>query len=561
MSSFRMQELPPRFTKIIASRMRKRRDLRLTPIASVVGALVAVVGSLATMAAVFVCAGVAEAQDVKPADVKPQDWPRERLVRLLRELADEAFDLFVVTDEHRRVYGMAYEFVRDGRHVQDFGLDSMHDGAWLLSALVTAHRIDPEGGYLERAQRFQIPFYVNLLTNSDWLFPKMIPREDQEKFDKPIKGWAPRGWDDGPGIDLVAGKPFSTGVVSHGNGTVVERDANGKFQQAYFTSSHHLLQDLADTLLNVWLTTRDPDVASAILLIHENRVKYGYRIPVVQKAAGLTNGVQQLYARPREPHFDPAQGLRPLWQGLVERQAIMSGRYDDGLAWTYDEECARAALSGDTIAAGFVANAVGRVYAQTLATEAFFGPQHYRHGFTLDTRGVEFEKDTGRLARRYEGNTMLFTRGIQYAWIAAALLPEFKARPEAWDAGIRQLEADGSLSRLRTGAESFSLEFRSEPDRIVSYLDNYNVGTIDYWAGVRKKLGYLPRGYYPDGRNASWVRMPELGAYAHMMKLVAFRLMAQQGVTEWELIQKQAPQRPIPHMPLPETVLKIQGRN
>ena len=219
-----------------------------------------------------------------PAD---DHWPRERLVQLLRELSEEVFEQFVVQDPHRRVYGMAYELVRDGKHVQDFGLDSMHDGAWLMSALVTAHRIDPQGGYLQKAQQFQVPFYVNVLRNSDRLFPHMVPREGQERFDAPIKGWAPRGWDDGPGIDLVAGVPFATGVVSHEKGTVIERDDAGNFQHAYFTSSHHLLQDLADGLLNVWLTTRDPAVAEAILLIHENRLKYGHRIPVVQKAAGV----------------------------------------------------------------------------------------------------------------------------------------------------------------------------------------------------------------------------------------------------------------------------------
>lgn len=481
---------------------------------------------------------------------------RERLVKVLRELADEAFELFVVQDENRRVYGMAYEFVRDGKHVQDFGLDSMHDGAWLMSALVTAHRIDSDGGYLEKAQRFQVPFYVNVLSNSDRLFPHMIPREGQEEFNQPIKGWAPRGWDDGPGIDLVAGKPFSSGVISHENGTVIERDENGKFQHAYFTSSHHLLQDLADSLLNVWLTTRDPKVAQAILLIHENRMKHGRRIPVVQKAAGLTNDLPKLAGRPHPPEFDPAQALRPLWQGVVENETVMSGRYDDGLAWTYQEESARAALSGERIAPGFVANAVGRVYAQTLATEAFFGPA-YRHGFTLDTRGVAFEN--GRLVRHSDGNGMLFSRGIQYAWIAAALLPEFQAHPQAWNEGINQLRQKNHLSKLEKGTEGLSVEFHSEPDKIASYLEDYTIGTIDYWVGVRKKLGYLPRGYFPDGRNATWTRTAELGAYAHLMKLIAYRLMDQQGVTEWELIQRQTPKRPIPHKPLPESVLKIQG--
>jgi hypothetical protein len=71
--------------------------------------------------------------------------------------------------------------------------------------------------------------------------------------------------------------------------------------------------------------------------------------------------------------------------------------------------------------------------------------------------------------------------------------------------------------------------------------------------------GYLPRGYFPGGRTATWVRMPGLGAYAHLMKLVAFRLMAVDGVSECELIRRQVPTQPLRHEPLPDSVLRIQG--
>lgn len=488
----------------------------------------------------------------------PAAWPRARLVALLRDLADEVYDRFVVTDPDRRVYGMAYEFVRDGKHIQAFGLDSMHDGAWFTSALVTAHRIDPEGGYLERALRYQVPFYVNVLTNSDRLFPRMVPREGQEEFEKPITGWAPRGWDDGPGIDLPTGKPFSSGIISHENGTVVERDAAGNFLHSYFTSSHHLLQDLADSLMNVWLTTRDPSVARAIRLIHEGRVKHGRRIPVVQKAAGLTNALPDLCRRARPPQFAAARAFRPLWQAIVEGAAARTGHYNDGLAWQYREECARAALAGAPIAPGFTANAVGRVYSHVLVTEAFFTPEKYRPGYTL-TGLTTFKKGTGRLTRHYAGKGMMRARGMQQAWIAAALIPSFRADPGAWNDGMRKLAADRTAATLTRGVAALGVRFHTDPDKVAARLDRFVLGTIDYWAGVRKKRGYLPRGYFPDGRNATWVRTAELGAYAHLMKAIAFRIMAIDGVTERELIRTQAPEKPIPFTPLPDSVLKIQG--
>lgn len=364
----------------------------------------------------LVPAAIAFGQEAESAARDPADWPRQRLVGLLRELADEVFDRFVVQDPNRRVFGMTYEYIRDGKQVQDFGLDTMHDGAWFMSALITAHRIDPEGGYLRRAQQFQVPFYVNVLTHSDRLFPHMVPRE-----------------------------------------------------------------------------------------------------------------------------------------------AVRIGFYDDGLAWSYRAECARAALAGKPMTPGFVAGAVGRVYCQVLATEAFYAPGPYRHGFTLDPRGAAFEEGTGRLARRYDGNGIMFARGMQYAWIAAAVLPHFKAEPQTWQAAMDRLAAEGAIARIQEGATALGVEFHVEPERVADYLDRYVVGTIDYWARVRKKLGYLPQGYFPDGRTSTWVRTAEMGAYAHLMKLVALRLMALDGVTELELIRDQAPAEPIPHQPLPDSVLGIQG--
>jgi hypothetical protein len=74
----------------------------------------------------------------------------------MHELADFVYAHHVVTDPQRKTYGMVYEFWQDGKQNQEFGLDSMHDGAWFLSAMITAHRADPGGGWLERAQQFQV---------------------------------------------------------------------------------------------------------------------------------------------------------------------------------------------------------------------------------------------------------------------------------------------------------------------------------------------------------------------------------------------------------------------
>ena len=492
------------------------------------------------------------------ASIAPaQESEKSDLRCLLRALADEAFDNLVIQDPARRVFGMAYEFKQmpDGPLIQDFGLDSMHDGAWLMSAMVTAHRIDPNGGYLDRVQNLQAPFYINLLKHSDRLFPNMIPREGQEKFTKPIKGWAPRGWDDGPGIDLVTvlkhnkPQPFSAGVISHPNGTVIERDAQGSFQHAYFTSSHHLFQDLADSLLNVWLTTRDPGATEAIRLIDQGRIDHGIQIPVVRTATGLVSGDETL-SRRRPPSFDPARAFRPIWQGVVKKSEIRFGHYNDGLAWDLRAEFARKALSGKPIPDGFVLNTAAQVFSAARLSRAVFRDS-WKPGTPLPSHLVAF-KD-GKLTSHADANTPYGSRGMQFAWIGAAILPEFRQRGDAWDQAVASLSKDE-----RQSIQDFTGVNLSHAD-VVAELETYVDASIRHWQSVRNDLGFLPRMVKANRRSFSWSRWMELGAYAHLMKLTAFRLIDLEGKKEPQLIQIQTPDKPLPSATLPAFVLKIQG--
>ena len=498
--------------------------------------------------------GPAEGQD---------EWSEERLVELLRDLSAEAFDKFVVKDPNRRTYAMCYEFERDGRLIQAFGLDSMHDGAWFLSALATAHRVDPEGGHLEMAQNWQVPFYVNVVSNSDRIFPNMIPRPGQEEFDAPIKGWAPRGWDDGLGFN-TRGKSFATMDFyhdfenpEHQKHTAIEKDGD-RITHSYFTSSHHLSQDIADALLNVWLTTRDPTVARAIQLIDQSRINHGRRVPVIMRAAGLSNEKSELYRRASPPAFEPAKHLRPLWKALVERKAERVGHYNDDLAWSWNEEVARAAISGDPIPPGYIAASIGRVYSQLLGVEAYYGDA-YRPGMTLQNKGLSFEEGTGQLARRPDEKSTSYSRPIQYAWIAAALLPEFRDDPSAWHSAMQQLEVNGSLAKLQQGSEKLGVEFSPDADVVAAQLSAEVAGTIEYWAAVREKHDHLPRYFFVFDESRGLNPTAELGAYAHLMKCIAFHLMDRRGKREVDLIREQTPSKPLRHEQLPDSVLKAQG--
>lgn len=110
----------------------------------------------------------------------------------------------------------------------------MHDGAWFASSLLVADRASPERGYLDRVLKYELPFYVNLLNHSDVLFPEKVERQDKKEIVEPLKGWTPRGWDEGIGYDFVTGERF--GQIERSSpkaDEVVVRRKDGRFWYSY----------------------------------------------------------------------------------------------------------------------------------------------------------------------------------------------------------------------------------------------------------------------------------------------------------------------------------------
>jgi hypothetical protein len=349
-----------------------------------------------------------------PVAVDTKAWPRERLLGFMKELAEFVQKNHVVTDPARKTYGMVYEFWKDGKKMQEFGLDAMHDGAWWMSALVTAQRADPKGDWLARAQKYQVPFYANLLNHSDALFLKMQPTdEDKRPWGNPVKGWAPRGWDDGAGFDRKSGQPLPDG---------------------YHTGSNHLAQELADALLNVWLTTRDPQVAEALGHLRDYKQQCFGGIQGIEIAAAVSAGQADAFLKYRLPDFSP-QSLTPYYTGLFEKKAHRLPSYDDGLAWLYRQGTAAALIAGEP-PHGLSAHLVSRCYGAQAAMELFFDdrPAPYGASFFDLQRAPGFVEGKGKL-EAYSSTAKNFygPRGVQFAGVAAGVLPELKARPVLWD--------------------------------------------------------------------------------------------------------------------------------
>ena len=345
------------------------------------------------------------------------EWPREKLVKFMHDIADFVYAHHVVADPQRKTFGMVYEFWKDGRQMQEFGLDSMHDGAWWMSAMLAAHRADPEGGWLDRVQRSQVPFYTNLLLNSDRLFPKMEPTaEDKHPWSAPVKGWAPRGWDDGGGFDRKTGKPLP---------------------DSYFTGSNHLAQDLADALLDVWMTTRDPQVAAALQALEEAKHESSGALQGLEIGADFSAGRADAFLRYLLPDFAP-EAMNSYYTGMFLQRGSRLPAYDDGLAWMYRQATAAAQISGE-FPRGFAAHAIARCFGHEAAMEAFFDRPAYEYGvwiFDLQ-RAPGFVEGTGALENYASTSRNFFgARGLEISWTAAGLLPELKAQPSLWDGNV-----------------------------------------------------------------------------------------------------------------------------
>jgi hypothetical protein len=442
-----------------------------------------------------------------------KSWPRERLLSFAHELADFVYQNHVVTDPQHKTFGMTYEFWKDGKKIQEFGLDSMHDGSWFMSALVTMQRANPSGDWLARAQKYQVPFYANMLLNSDRLFPAMKPTgEDKKPFAAPVKGWVPRGWDDGLGFSKNGLRPFT---------------------DSYFTGSHHLAQDLADSLLNVWLTTHDPRVAEALATMRSYKREFYGPIQGIEVNAAVVLGEPPVFDKFKLPAFS-AESLNPYYTGKFQKKKHSIPAYDDGLAWQYRQATARGELTPE-----FAWHAAARVFAVVKAMELYCDTRPWRDGeFFFDIARQPAFVD-GKLDSTAATSKHIWgARGVQMAWIAAAVLPMIKAHPEVW-------------------AKSAPKELAGE--NVPARLEQLALGTVDYWHGVWKQTGVIPSGWHRDDVKAGAWTLSDAGNYAHLLHCIAFILIDRDGKAEWQLIQSQRPAHPLAMEPLPPSVLKAQG--
>jgi hypothetical protein len=265
---------------------------------------------------------VADAAKKKPMTVAEAE-------AFVRKLHDYVRENHLKADPKSPQKGMLYEYFdttragKPDRWVQGEALDTMHDGAWYALAMAHAYRATGDKRYREFLKEYVLPFYTNVLNNSDTLFSleQVNLAVNGVKFDKEHalqegeKGFCPYWWDDGASVSLErrrlkdprAKPPFACTDLLTG-----EANPEARLSGYSHGSSNHLAQDLGPMLMLGWLTFRDSadpaekklaaDCALAAKNLQACRTRHGFgAIPAVVSAAGLTNGDKELLKKIGEP--------------------------------------------------------------------------------------------------------------------------------------------------------------------------------------------------------------------------------------------------------------------
>lgn len=406
-----------------------------------------------------------------------KDYTEEKLKNIIKELAEFVYKNHVVKNEDKKTFGMTYEFYENGKWIQEFGLDTMHDGSWFMSSIITAYRVTKDDYYLKNVLKYQVPFYVNTLKNSDKLFPEMKEtNEDKKPLKPPVKGYLPRGWDDGSGYKLYK--------------------RNEKFEEGYFTSSNHLMQDIADGLLNVYLTIKNIEVAESIKYLWEYKTNFFGPIRIIDIAYGFTNNRLDLIKKYKLPQFSPSS-IYPYYQGMYEFKKVSLPTYNDGLAWNYTEGLVNYLINGE-FNENFALHVAGYCYGTLVSYEMYHDKIPYQLGmYFFDIQGPPSFID-GKLDGYVSNSKKLFgARGIQFSWLSAAILPVLSKNPSLWekyfydnfkeDTIVRMIDESPKIDGIKESVYETKIDFEggelflvSDPKNIFIFISS-NLPEINFY--------------------------------------------------------------------------------
>ena len=240
------------------------------------------------------------------AEKKPMTADETRA--FMKRLAKFVEDNHLKKNETSPQRGMVYEYLdmrRRGQFdqfVQGEALDTMHDGAWFGTALVSAYRATGDRYYYDLLTTHILPFYCKVLNHSDTLFANARDdaAKDAHRFNdkehqliQGEKGFCPYWWDDGNSISLERRlKKQPLGVFACTDNLAGKENPQYRLDGFSHGCSNHMAQDLGVLLMQSWLLLKDQkddpaaaklaaDVAEAAKNLHASRMRRGYFIPAV----------------------------------------------------------------------------------------------------------------------------------------------------------------------------------------------------------------------------------------------------------------------------------------
>jgi hypothetical protein len=500
-----------------------------------------------------VCASFARGAEELPKWAKAADEKKpmtaEETRGFMKTLARYVEENHLKKKENSAQRGMIYEYFdvrRKGefdQFVQGEALDTMHDGAWFGAGLVAAYRATGDEYYRVWLVRWVIPFYCNMLNNSDTLFaldrddanPKATRFKGENAHTPGEKGFVPYWWDDGGSVSFERRrKKQRLGDFSCVDNLAGKENPNYLLDGYSRGSSNHMAQDLGVFVQQAWLLMKDGEdetsrklareLAEAAKSLAENRRRRHGRIPMCEAPTALANkdaaamkalpkaGDERLY-RP-ENHYTKAvrdfkAGQRYSVPGFADDQEY---RYYAGIAQAGGE--LPRPLAFKLIFDAYTQPMLYRMYSDDAPVPPGIGvfdlhPYYFRDGKPEDYRSQR--KGPGKRPRPIGSRF-----GPQNMAVSGWALQALRKWPGVWDEqrakGAHQENVDEAAVKVA--------------------LERELGGGLRTWEAIFDEHGYIPSGM---GTGQDFDHFSDSGGYAHLLHAAAEWLMYLEGKSDWEI--------------------------
>jgi hypothetical protein len=484
----------------------------------------------------------------------------------MRRLTQYVLDHHLRKDEASAQRGIIYEYFwvkKKGtpqQWIQGEALDTMHDGAWFAIAMANAYRATGDVFYKEVLTKWQLPFYLKMLNESDHLFTSerndaRLENQDTWKTSKEWllqgreKGFVPYWWDDGGSVSLdMLRKNDGAAFYPCRNELAGRPNPEARLSGYSLGSSNHLAQDLGAMLEVTWLLFRDSKdpaeaklaaaIAEAARNLQECRARHGAAsIPAVLAACALANGDAALTKRIPDETWKSVLShknhYRNAFFDFKPGQKVTLPGFADDQQYRYYSALARRGTLAEPMAWKTVYDAL---------TERFGFERYYDDAprpaginrFDLYPFGAVNGKLEHKRSERkgpFKGPVPIGSRmGPQNMICCGWALQALDAYPRLWSKAKREAENENlDVPRLTDGADAMA-----EP-AVRSLLRHELGGGLRTWEAIFDAYGYIPTGIgcQTTVAGARWDEFSDTGGYAHLISAASQWVLVLEGKKDW----------------------------